>query len=156
MCENINTPSETTIQTLKYLKFWKGTVFPPLNSFLPWILAALQVPKKNSCRGNYMRKYGIQTWFFKNQAQINKGSMNLILPLVKPESGSPTHPASWKTWSSGTFEAISFVWSSADKLEKSGKPVIFFFANESHPCSIPWTIRYGKGLSCTANKISWE
>jgi len=29
------------------------------NSFLPWILAALQVPKKNGFRGNYSRKYGI-------------------------------------------------------------------------------------------------
>ena len=29
-----------------------------MNSFLPWILAALQLPKKNSFRGNYSRIYG--------------------------------------------------------------------------------------------------
>ena len=28
-------------------------------SFLPWIVAALQLSKKNSFRGNYSRKYGI-------------------------------------------------------------------------------------------------
>ena len=30
----------------------------PLNSFLPWILATLQLPKNNSFCGNYLQKYG--------------------------------------------------------------------------------------------------
>ena len=33
-----------------------------MNSFLPWIIAALELPKKNSFRGNYSRKYGMYVY----------------------------------------------------------------------------------------------
>ena len=46
-----------------------------LNNFLPWILAALQLSKKNSCRGNYMRKYGIWPKKVKFKANIKKSSI---------------------------------------------------------------------------------
>ena len=58
---NIHTTA-TIIQVSSYSLRNKKKWFPPLNSFLPWILAALQLPKKNSFRGNYLRKYGMYTY----------------------------------------------------------------------------------------------
>ena len=34
-----------------------------MNSFLSWIVAALQLPKKNNFPGNCMRKYGMYRWW---------------------------------------------------------------------------------------------
>ena len=48
-----------TIQYMRQLfKLCKFTKKQENNSFLPWIVAALQLSKKNSFRGNYSRKYG--------------------------------------------------------------------------------------------------
>ena len=66
--------------------------FPPLNSFLTSVrklfkfllhkgkineetirnFQGLKTPKKNSCRGNYMRKYGILNFIFRIQVLVIK------------------------------------------------------------------------------------
>ena len=40
-------------------QFTKHAKYQKIDSFLPWIIAAIQLPNKKSFRGNYSRKYGI-------------------------------------------------------------------------------------------------
>ena len=82
-----------------------------MNSFLLWIVSALQLPKKNSFRGNYLRKYGI---FY----------------IFEPPwyQHAPVFPAQ-KSWVKGLLYEVYFFCTMIGSLRIFKKPWVFFFAS---------------------------
>ena len=122
---------ENVFRTIRACRYFRYTVFPhivssleyfpPLNSFLTsvrklfkillhkgkineetiWNFQGLKIPKKNSCRGNYMRKYGscrgnfLRKYCRFSQLSILKTSCLLVV-------GTLVHATSLQVWTAVT------------------------------------------------------